>query len=690
MHAQHENKGFRPRRARARSGGQVLIILVMSMVLLAALSFYVYNFGYVVNTRLEIQTAADEAAISGGTWMARSMNVVAMGNVAEAKMASLAPVLDSMPLASKMALDEVTAWEQCLGSQLATGMPNQHGEGPLLQTGMESLRSRMAQQRDILTPFSDTLNGGSFDIQEITTWNVRGNSAPLPHGKLWQAAVSLDEFSQAAVVSAPLLAQEGANRMGRANGAETAFLTPIVPRMPAVRTNFHDYEPLIRGRETVRGDQLANFSRTGGNGGAIPDAAWPHRLGPYARLLKWRDAEYTHVGGDPGDRHWVQDSAVRGGGGVSVGGRRVGSSARGGGSGHWEGTPPSGGQNVLVGYTTYGPYNWALRQIADAANGPSEDAPGLLRDTYFYSYLRTISGMKLDYMFRPPGTQAQLKSIHYPQWHTSYPESVRLSLDPNVRITRTMFYLVEVASSVPEGGAGWLTPGTYRTNGQRPIAIWVNQWSDPAKWGIPKVADYVWKDSYSYETTADPEIGIQMTRDPVTGEPQWHPVYMVSWYTFGGIDTGGEVEIRNPCNWDEYDTLPAPYLLDTSFGDYAADNPHHDGGVRRALFSYLGVATHPEKPLVPIFEKFGTVNPSGDMAAVAQVETYNNLSWDLWTQNWRSQLVRVTQWDDWMNQMNQGAPQADATGVILTRDVSKVLDYLSRFDRQTAETYLRH
>ena len=42
--------------------------------------------------------------------------------------------------------------------------------------------------------------------------------------------------------------------------------------------------------------------------------------------------------------------------------------------------------------------------------------------------------------------------------------------------------------------------------------------------------------------------------------------------------------------------------------------------------------------------------------AVAQVQVYNPTSWDLWTQNWRVQLVPVTAMDDWADRLDAGVP----------------------------------
>ncbi|HHH75793.1 MAG TPA: hypothetical protein ENL03_02055, partial [Phycisphaerae bacterium] len=71
--------------ARQQRRGQVLMIILIGMVLMSGLIFYVYNLGSQVNQQVDMQDAADATAISGAGWMARSMNLIAMNNVGQAK-----------------------------------------------------------------------------------------------------------------------------------------------------------------------------------------------------------------------------------------------------------------------------------------------------------------------------------------------------------------------------------------------------------------------------------------------------------------------------------------------------------------------------------------------------------------------------------------------------------------------------
>jgi hypothetical protein len=523
------------------------------------------------------------------------------------------------------------------------------------------------------------------------------------------------EFAQAAWGSAGALAAADAHRFGQANGVEAAFVVPVLPQLPAVEGTFQLFQPVLQGREHVE-SMTATYSPTGGNGGAIPDFAYPHRLGPYARLFPGRDDALTFV--ETG-RKFVGGTAgagvTRGSHGINIQEtRRVGNSARQrddyGRPDQWV----AEGYHEVVGYTTFGPYDWAKRFLRGWARGYAGTPTdmGSLRYSYYYEYLDKIAGMKLDYMFPASGVgeTTVTQTIHYPVWVVPYPLCKKIGEDENNKVTSTMCYVVEIASKYPETSPEFLrTEGTYRTNGRYrreganrqekgllPIAVWMNGWSDPAKWGLPQVSDYVWKDSYVYETTQDSELGIQKQTIP-PGDPQgevvWQPVYMYAWYIFGGIDIGGTQEVSNPANWDRFDRLPAPILLDTSQGDYGGDDP--DVGWRRDKFMYLGVARkRTEAPVWP--QRFSHVNPLHGMMAIAQAKVFNNKSFDLWTQDWQVQLAPVTRLvptsdaQSWAARLEAGVDEAGESDIVPAEEVETASKYLSSMDADMARLYMNH
>lgn len=690
--------------------GQVLAILLLSIVMLMALVFFVYNLGWQVNRRLDVQNTSDAVAVGGGVWMARSMNVIAADNMSVTRMLALVPVMDSLPLATKMSHEETAAWADRLTEQVKDLQPTWKDSKPCpswLQDGLQSLQERMVGERDILAAMDQQLdpdqNGDSFHMEDTTYWaDPKDDKADTPHGALWKAARTLDELSQATASSAGVLAQAAAVQSGEQNGMKAAFIVPILPRLPAKRGVFHDFQPPLQGRESVI-DTEATAQATGGSGGAIPDMAYPHRLGPWARLYQWRSYMRKATA-----REWVPGSSGyavgrRGGGGnFGGGGRSVGNSANsgpGGGAtgGRWRATAWE-----TYGYTTYGPLTWALNHVRDWAIGWWEladsgwiDHTGQLPDTFFYSYLNTLAKDKSGYMFT---FNPQLKSIHYPKWITSYDEARSIAAADRSRIRYTMLYCVEIVSTAPENGPGWMSAGTYRTNSDRPRATWWRRWKDPA--GLEQVADYVWKDTWEYETNYDPEIGIDW-QGPADGEGVYRKVYVVDYYVWGGIDVGENVEVTNPCNYTDDADLPAPVLLDAAEGDYdpgaapfqyTAGNPpppDPDAGWRGDRFSFLGVAVRAASSEVwP--RKFGSVNPIGSSVALAEVKVYNNRSWDLWTQDWQASLTPTRNWSNWMERLQTGVADVGLTQLLNSADVQEIYEYLDKIPPEQADLYIRH
>jgi hypothetical protein len=628
------------------------------------------------------------------------MNVVAMNNVGQAKMLSLVPVLDAMPQATEMAARETAQWEQILDDQLRRGVPGLSGAGDIVRTGLSNLRQRMAEQRDILVPVAEALNDRGLDIRRTTYWRIDDQGGAAPHGALWQSAMAMREVSEAVVDSAGVLAQSDAARFGRAHRVETAFCAPLVPEIPAEPGRFDHFRYVLRGQQRVL-DSSADARPTGGAGGAIPDLAFPHRLGPYARLHRWRNPLRT-----PTDWAWVPGTPgtgqTRGGGGVNVGGRRSGGSARGGGGGSHAGRwAPVAWETI--GYTTYGPYSWAMRNLDWYANDQSGWGDwsgrgywyhaGALDDTFFYRYIRDLSGRKLEYLFAP--RPVALTTYHDPNWVWSYPEAKSAAARVDVDIEQTLVYLVEIASRSPRGSGSWLAPGRHRANKDRPIAIWIDNWSDPAEWEsggqrLPQVGAYIWRDEYTYETTQDAELGIDAVIDPNTGQPVWQTVYMTAYYIFGGVDIGTDFVVSNPANYQADEILPRPMLLDTGEGDYDPTAPDPDAGIRRESFSFLGVARDGQRSAVwP--QRFRGINPSGAVTALAQAQLLNHRSWDLWTQDWQVRLAPVTDWEDWADRMDY---QLDRTGeiehVVDPPAIEETIEYLMLFTPEVTELMTNH
>ncbi|MCK4275268.1 MAG: hypothetical protein KAX78_02065, partial [Phycisphaerae bacterium] len=273
------------------------------------------------------------------------------------------------------------------------------------------------------------------------------------------------------------------------------------------------------------------------------------------------------------------------------------------------------------------------------------------------------------------------------------------SSDP-ARIERTRYYRVRIISSVARGSPDWLgqktytdpqtgqqvTVNTFRTNLADPEVFVPRDWRDPNMFAARKLTGLaIWEDEWVGKLTgALPDIGLEPKVDQ-DGKFVEQDFYGLDWWIFGGIDVGEDVEVSNPCNWSR--PPPGPILLDTDEGDYdPLTRP--DEGYRRRLFTYLGLVGRSTAAGVwP--SRFSSDYPDGRMVTMAQARVFNNTSWDLWTQDWRVQLVPVTQLDLWKDVLEQGVYQnrpVDERSV----DMQALYDFVQALSPDLTDRYMNH
>lgn len=703
-------------RLRRRCSGVILIMTLLAIGVIIALVFLVYNAGNFINARLRMQNIADSVAISGAGWSARSMNVIAMNNCGQSRMLALVPVLDSMPLATEMALSEVTAWEAGLSGQVPN-VPSSKDD--YLRKAVSNLRDRMASERDILIGLDQVFNK-DFDMRSVTYWQYEGGAGSAPHGSLWRTAQALEEFSYVTWQTSDLLAQASAVRFGEANGADVAMLLPLTPKVPAKVGEYKDFQPVLVGESRVYGKAGA-MKRTGRLGGGIPDFVYPHRLGPWGTLYLWRRNLVIYSPTDPpppppppDDRPPPPIKRTRGRTGTyAPGGRRraaVPTDRRDepeiAESGHesivenilatWEGDVPllscaamTGGSGIVMGWYTWGPFEWARNKAFDGATYQ-------FSLSLYPSYIKNLANAKVTYLFDTP---EELKTIHFPEWihMTDYPGAVSLAESEPEKIAKTLYYRVHVRSSIPPTSANYLSEGTYVGNIEMPVSVWMNGWRDAATWPYyEQVANYMWRDRFEYETTYDPDIGIVNTwqeGDEEDDEPEleYHPVYVDVHYIWGGVDIGEEVEIANPCNWSEGTVLPRPLLFDPGPNGELEYRYDPDDYTKLPGYGFLGIAREKKYEADVWPRRFTGLGSIEGMLTIAQAKLFNNLSWDLWTQDWQVQLAPVVKWDDWLWELEQAQWELDqVNGLVDYKELREIDKYLRSIDEDMMRAFLSH
>ncbi len=85
---------------RGAEDGQVIVLLVFWLIVITVFLAFIVNAGRVTNERIQVQQAADSAAMSGGVWMARCLNVSALAAVTSTQvMANIALLRSIRPTA---------------------------------------------------------------------------------------------------------------------------------------------------------------------------------------------------------------------------------------------------------------------------------------------------------------------------------------------------------------------------------------------------------------------------------------------------------------------------------------------------------------------------------------------------------------------------------------------------------------
>ncbi|MEM7683052.1 MAG: Tad domain-containing protein [Planctomycetota bacterium] len=245
------------RRSAPTRRGVVVLLTLMSVIVLASMVYYVHNLGRRAQLRVEVQTAADAAALSGPGWVARQLNLIAHHNLELARLFAVINVLDALPLALDAAIAEEDEPElsvipaQVLAIEHALdqgGMPTiARRELLFTQARLQnSLQSLDNQLRDL----AEQLGADNQAVQRMTRYE---DESAIGH--LREAMRAMDLLSQATALVVDRSAAEGALAAARASmpsggydDADDQFAVLASDRTPVkiVRGRFGDLGHAVR------------------------------------------------------------------------------------------------------------------------------------------------------------------------------------------------------------------------------------------------------------------------------------------------------------------------------------------------------------------------------------------------------------------------------------------------------------
>ena len=143
----------------ADQSGQSIVYLVLVMFLLASFAFMVVNSGALLHDKMQVQSAADSAVMSGSTWMVRTLNLNSMMNILMATCMAEAIYMKGVYWTALTALMLSSEFEAFwLGVCLTTGSCNPSNEVVTDTSELLPILTIAADQEDFLWDVIETLS----------------------------------------------------------------------------------------------------------------------------------------------------------------------------------------------------------------------------------------------------------------------------------------------------------------------------------------------------------------------------------------------------------------------------------------------------------------------------------------------------------------------------------------------------
>lgn len=606
------------------------MLALLGAFMLAGMIGYVFNTGRHAQLRQQTQHASDAVTISGAGYVARSFNTVAMNNVEISRLIAVVQLLDAVPLSVEYTLLDTEATLDRVEQQLSDGGTGNAFGDQQLQVIADDLRDQINQ----LTDMDNFFNRSGYDVREMTFYD-----SGFGRGELWKAMASLDAMSTATMEHLEELTQVTAIETGRRNldvggGDRLGAIAPFESQIQWQRYDFDDFrQPVVRGRlpEWVD-DEVTN-------------------RGPYDTIFGWRSLQTEAIEIPNPDYEEEQNQArepfgSRWSGGTGRGGRRT----------------IRVGQ-TLVGYTTYGTWQWLGDVIRNSIN-----AEGVLYNSQFTTRVVRMGGNKLNYVW--PGSAREWDFLD-PEWITDFGQAEQIIEARTPRVAYTQFIRMDFEQQFLNGQP---VGEEVMTDWQiiRPRGGWT---SVP---GLAKAGDHRWEDeaSLSWTTTAAGPGGTEVTNE--------HEIRYRRTFIWAGMNVGPEIEIRDPNNFESRADLPAPIDFDHGAMERPIDG---EVGYPGSPFTFLGLAKQPNR--APLWRSLFDTSAYDGHAAIAQASVFNNHSWDLWTQMWHAQLEPVQEYDQWISLIRSQVGSASGYDDLSTGELTELLDYLESL-APLAPTMLNH
>jgi hypothetical protein len=611
--------------------GQAIYIVVMYMFLLLGLLVLVINSGEKVNHKIEMQGAADSAAMTGGAWYARGLNVVSMCDVGEVQLLStivLCDTLETVTTPAKECIDKLSG-DVPIDIRLTDADASSANNHIFLVAG------NAASEKQVIYQFDD--------IVQAISWpkylNYNG-------GVLWDCMKLLDGFSHAMILDTPRAACREAVDVATKNHADFGFMTPFWPELPIEIGVFQDFkDPMRLGTLPARFlgrpgyDSRAALRIGGFNWGVMNYRCYGSTFLDDRNTLR-------HISGAKGPWSYWREPFVE--------------------------SRPMG----LLDLSGFGVlFNIVSSMKFEMLFGSAEDQASLRKWDYGYDTAKGLSegeirrtwwesvGFDARYVedeerkpFPPPTGEWTAK-----KWGINAP------------------YLYPSTRTYPNPSP-W--PPDPRSN-PWPSLTGYTRATQPYEGADPR--RNVWYRVDRHRTPLYPELGIFAPHPPVRDDGSKWPYTDAEMKTYWHISmrrfNGAELAPDTALHRTYMPSLgEAPDIAPVFFTDQGVNLVENIEGPN-GKFTFNGYAYRAAKATNWV-QRFINPNPSEAVVCYAQSRVYNPASWDLFTQAWKVKLMRAQasysdsyRWGEMLSELKKGIPSKAAQAVDdLDLDNNKQLD----------------
>lgn len=595
--------------------GQAIFIGVFYFLLLAALIFFVFNSGDKANNKIAMQNDADTAVVTGSGWYARGLNAVAMCNVAQTQFLSVIVLLDSMQTAAPIAQQAIDDYISSIPAS-PLGLDVSNNTPDAQNLQEWLIVGNAAQEQQMIRTINQMI--GQVAMDEYCAYDS---------GVFWQCCYVLNELADQMNTITPEMCQREATKVATADRADVGFLLPFTPQMPTT------YPPVAVGNSKSSFENFRSpmtIAHTP-DGYAIP--GYGTHQGYYSRR----------------------------------------------------------GHGVL------GPFRYMREPFTEP------EPIGLFEISDFSTLYESISDSKLDILFGAADANVPnliSKFDDFFAYITAWP--------PNPPALATYWahtgFVCRYEFPTPQFYANSTLRFTAYPN--EPVTVTAGNWdpvgspnTNPPYNGYVRSSDPqgsdgadAWENTF-YKTTEVhwppkspwnhlppsffPALGIYLQHPPPYTDADEQIYYNVSLYHFCGALTPGKTSLRSRF-------LPpagvtpklAPILMQPGVIPRTAANAFN-------WFNFVAFAyKNGDSQIWPKYFP-NPVPTSNKLICYGEAEVYNNTcpagSWNTFTQDWRSRLIRMDHWNWSIAQANM-APAGAAANYVTADNVAPVLQMLQMYD----------